>query len=48
MRAEWGDARLRIMGFMRIVRIMGKRWGRHCIAAWVCTGAVVMGDKVLP
>ena len=27
MRAEWGDSRMGIMGFMRIERIMGKKVG---------------------
>ena len=27
MHAEWGDARLGVMGILGTVRIMGNRWG---------------------
>ena len=46
--AEMVDASLGIMGILRIVRIMGKCWGRHCIAAWVCRGCSGEGLTVLP
>ena len=46
--AEMVDASLGIMGILRIVRIMGKCWGRHCIATWVCRGCSGEGVTVLP
>ena len=46
VRVKRGDARLGIMGFMRIVRIMEKRLGASLNSHLVCPGAVVMGGKV--
>ena len=40
MPVETVDASLGIMGIVGTVRIMGKCWGRHGIAAWELVGLV--------